>query len=108
MRKVLFALLLLLSSCVQEFFLDNKEGMKYLLITKLMREWYVPKHKEQYCLYLLGYWAQIVHTRHGRISDFILNLLAGMATFALYDTKPSIIMKFEMEEEAEVKQLTLF
>ena len=31
-----------------------------------------------------------------------------MATFALYDTKPSIIMKFEMEEEAEVKQLTLF
>ncbi len=38
MRKVLFALLLLLSSCVQEFFLDNKEGMKYLLITKLMRE----------------------------------------------------------------------
>ena len=37
MRKVLFALLLLLSSCAQEF-LDNKEGMKYLLITKLMRE----------------------------------------------------------------------
>jgi len=57
---------------------------------------------------LLGYWAQIVHTRHGRISDFILNLLAGMATFAFYDTKPSINMKFEMEEEAEVKQLTLF
>ena len=38
MRKVLFALLLLLSSCAQEFLLDNKEGMKYLLITKLMRE----------------------------------------------------------------------
>jgi len=33
MRKVLFALLLLLSSCVQEDFLDNKEGMEYLLIT---------------------------------------------------------------------------
>ena len=56
----------------------------------------------------MGYWAQIVHTRHERISDFILNLLAGMATFALYDTKPSINMKFEMEGEAEVKQLTLF
>jgi ISPg3, transposase len=56
----------------------------------------------------LGYWAQIVHTCHGRISDFILNLLAGMATFAFYDTKPSINMKFEMEGEAEVKQLTLF
>ncbi len=26
MRKVLFALLLLLSSCVQEDFLENKEG----------------------------------------------------------------------------------
>lgn len=38
MRKVSFVLLLLLFSCVQEFFLDNKEGMKYLLITKLMRE----------------------------------------------------------------------
>ena len=56
----------------------------------------------------MGYWAQIVHTRHGSISNFILNLLTGMATFALYDTKPSINMKFEMEEEAEVKQLTLF
>ena len=56
----------------------------------------------------MGYWAQIVHTCHGRISDFILNLLAGMATFAFYDTKPSINMKFEMEGEAEVKQLTLF
>jgi len=51
---------------------------------------------------------QIVQTRHGSISNFILNLLAGMATYTFYDTKPSINMKFEMEEEAEVKQLTLF
>ena len=52
--------------------------------------------------------AQIVHTRHRSISNFIVNLLAGMAAYAFYDTKPSINMEFEMEGEAEVKQRTLF
>jgi len=52
--------------------------------------------------------AQIVHTRHRRVSNFIVNLLAGIVAYAFYDTKPSINMEFEMEEEAEVKQLTLF
>ena len=52
--------------------------------------------------------AHIVHTRHRSVSNFIVNLLAGMAAYAFYDTKPSINMEFEMEEEAEVKQLTLF
>jgi ISPg3, transposase len=31
-----------------------------------------------------------------------------MAAYAFYETKPSINMEFEMEREAEVKQLTLF
>ena len=52
--------------------------------------------------------AQIVHTQHRSVSNFIVNLLAGMAAYAFYDTKPSINMEFEMEGEAEVKQLTLF
>ena len=52
--------------------------------------------------------AQIVHTRHRSVSNFIVNLLAGMAAYAFYDTKPSINMEFEMEGEAEVKLLTLF
>ena len=52
--------------------------------------------------------AQIVHTRHRSVSNFIVNLLAGMAVYTFYDTKPSINMEFEMEGEAEVKQLTLF
>ena len=52
--------------------------------------------------------AQIVHTRHRSVSNFIINLLAGMAAYAFYETKPSINMEFEMEGEAEVKQLTLF
>ena len=52
--------------------------------------------------------AQIVHTRHRSISNFIVNLLAGMAAYAFYDTKPSINMEFVMDGEAEVKQLTLF
>ena len=51
--------------------------------------------------------AQIVHTRHRSISNFIVNLLAGMAAYAFYDTKPSINMEFVMDGEAEVKQLTL-
>ena len=52
--------------------------------------------------------AQIVHTRHRSISNFSVNLLAGMAAYAFYDTKPSINMEFEMEGEAGVKQLTFF
>ena len=52
--------------------------------------------------------AHIVHTRHRSVSNFIVNLLAGMVAYAFYDTKPSINMEFEMEGEAEVKQLTLF
>ena len=36
------------------------------------------------------------------------HLLAGMAAYAFYETKPSINMEFEMEGEAEVKQRTLF
>lgn len=40
--------------------------------------------------------AHIVHTRHRSVSNFIVNLLAGMAAYAFYDTKPSINMEFEM------------
>ena len=50
--------------------------------------------------------AQIVHTRHRSLS--IVSLLAGMAAYAFYDTKPSIKMEFEMEEKQGLKQLTLF
>ena len=49
--------------------------------------------------------AQIVHTRHRSVSNFIVNLLAGMTAYTFYETKPSINMEFEMEGEAEVKQL---
>ena len=52
--------------------------------------------------------AQIVHTRHRSISNFIVNLLTGTAAYAFYDTKPSINMEFVVDGEAEVKQLTLF
>ena len=46
--------------------------------------------------------------RHRTVSNFIVNLLVGMTTYAFHDTKPSINMEFEMEGEAEVKHITLF
>ena len=46
--------------------------------------------------------AHIVHTRYRSVSYFIVNLLDGMVAYAFYDTKLSINMEFEMEEEAEV------
>ena len=52
--------------------------------------------------------AQILHTRHRSISNFIVNLLAGIASYAFYDTKPSINMEFDMGETEKAKQLTLF
>ena len=52
--------------------------------------------------------AQIVHTRHRSISNFIVNLLAGIAAYAFYDTKPSINMEFEIDVKQGVRQLTLF
>ena len=51
--------------------------------------------------------AHIVHTHHRSVSNFIVNLLAEIAAYAFYDTKPSINMEFEMEGKAEVNQLTL-
>ena len=51
---------------------------------------------------------QIVHPRHRSVSNFIINLLGGMAAYAFYDTKPSINMEFEVDGGAEVKQLILF
>ncbi len=38
--------------------------------------------------------AQIVHTRHRSISNFIVNLLAGMAAYAFYDTNSILIEGF--------------
>ena len=61
-----------------------------------------------YFCHMLKNVAQIVLTRHRSVSNFIVNLLAGMAAYVFYDAKPSINMEFEMEGEAEVKQLTLF
>ena len=52
--------------------------------------------------------AQIVHTRHRSISNFIVNLLAGIAAYAFYDTKHSINMEFEIDVKQGVRQLTLF
>ena len=52
--------------------------------------------------------AQIVHTRHRSIANFIVNLLAGIAAYAFYDTKPSINMEFEIDVKQGVRQLTLF
>ena len=46
------------------------------------------------------------HLRLSRIG--VVNLLAGIAAYAFYDTKPSINMEFEREEKQGVKQLTLF
>ena len=49
----------------------------------------------------------MLHPRRS-VSNFIVNLLAEMTAYAFYGTKPSINMEFEMEGEAEVKQLALF
>ena len=37
--------------------------------------------------------AQIVHTRHRSVSNFIVNLLAGMTAYAFYDTNPLSIWR---------------
>ncbi|MBB3703535.1 hypothetical protein FHS60_002026 [Alloprevotella rava] len=42
------------------------------------------------------------------LSNFIVNLLSGIAAYTFYDTKPSINMEFEMGETEKVKLLTLF
>ncbi|MDO5075207.1 MAG: transposase [Bacteroidales bacterium] len=52
--------------------------------------------------------AQIVHTRHRSIENFCVNLMAAMAAYCFYDTKPSINVEFFKEEGIESKQLTFF
>lgn len=52
--------------------------------------------------------AQIVHTRHRSIENFCINLMAAMAAYCFYDTKPIINVEFFEEEGVESKQLTFF
>ena len=50
--------------------------------------------------------AQIVHTRHRSVANFLVNLMAGIAAYCFYETKPEINIDFISEHQAEQKQLT--
>ena len=50
--------------------------------------------------------AQLVHSRHRSINNFLMNVLAVIAAYTFFDKKPSINIDYEIE--AFDGQLTLF
>ena len=50
--------------------------------------------------------AQLVHSRHRSLNNFLMNVLAVIAAYTFFDKKPSINIDYEIE--AFDGQLTLF
>ena len=49
--------------------------------------------------------AQIVHSRHRSINNFIMNLISGLGAYCFFENKPKALMGYEFED---TKQLCLF
>ena len=49
--------------------------------------------------------AQIVHSRHRSVSNFIMNLISALGAYCFFDNKPKTLQGYCIED---TKQLTLF
>ena len=49
--------------------------------------------------------AQIVHSRHRYVSNFIMNLISALGAYCFFDNKPKALQGYCIED---TKQLTLF
>ena len=49
--------------------------------------------------------AQIVHSRHRSVSNFIMNLISALGAYCLFDNKPKALQGYCIED---TKQLSLF
>lgn len=49
--------------------------------------------------------AQIVHSRHRSVSNFIMNLISALGAYCFFDNKPKALQGYGIED---TKQLTLF
>ena len=49
--------------------------------------------------------AQIVHSRHRSVSNFIMNLISALGAYCFFDNKPKALQGYCIED---TKQLTLF
>ncbi len=49
--------------------------------------------------------AQIVHSRHISVSNFIMNLISALGAYCFFDNKPKALQGYCIED---TKQLTLF
>ena len=49
--------------------------------------------------------AQIVHSRHRSVSNFIMNLISALGAYCFFDNKPMALQEYCIED---TKQLSLF
>ena len=49
--------------------------------------------------------AQIVHSRHRSVSNFIMNLISALGAYCFFDNKPKALQGYYIED---TKQLSLF
>ncbi len=48
--------------------------------------------------------AKLVHSRHGSINNFLMNLVAALAAYCFYDNRPEALQGFSIER---TKQMAL-
>lgn len=54
---------------------------------------------------LLKNTAQIVHSRHRSVTNFIINLISALGAYCFFDNKPAALVGYSIED---TRQLSLF
>ena len=54
---------------------------------------------------LLKNTAQIVHSRHRSVANFIINIISALGAYCFFDNKPKALTRYVIED---TKQLSLF
>lgn len=84
-------------------------GIKTNMKNKLMTMWDKIMLRKRYIIEtindLLKNTAQIVHSRHRSINNFIMNLISALAAYCFFENKPKALQGYTIEDN---KQLVLF
>ena len=79
------------------------------IITLLINHIYTPVRDKRYIIEtindMLKNTAQIVHSRHRSVSNFIMNLISALGAYCFFDNKPKALQGYSIED---TKQLSLF
>lgn len=84
-------------------------GTRCNMKNRLMTLWDKIMLRKRYVIecinHLLKDKGNLVHSRHGAVNNFIMNLIAALEAYCFFDNKPEAIKGYRIEDN---KQLSLF